>query len=622
MEVNEKREITKDLIEDKHEHVPYKSALKTLISYLLYEKKAFVLGVIFSFINSLFYVLGSFLAGFIVTKYISPAVEASDHAKAFDAVGFSITLSCLALSFITYAIFRYLENSHYVKVAYNSGSRLRNEIIAKFHKLPLSFYDKNKTGNLISSIIVDVNNISNSMFQVLTQVTGGIFSMTLAIVILSLLSLSLTAIIVPLSLVLFGLVMLLMKKSQPHFIKVQNAFGELNAFVEEMLVNTKVTNSFDQQAYTFSKLEKITLNIRDSAYIGDTIAKSFDTLYGIISNIVIVAITGIAATFTLFNLPLVGIPGIGINENGRATAGFVITYISICWSYIGPFQQILNSTFSLQIGVASSSRLFKLTKIKTPDTSQETIELKQVNGHIVFNDVYFKYNPKSLNHQLKSASFEAKPGEVVAIVGPTGAGKTTIISLLSKYYDYEKGSITIDGNELRNIKTKQLRDNMTIVLQDSFLFNESIIDNLKIANPHATDEEIMHAAKLTQAHHFIMNMPDGYNTMIENNGSNLSQGQKQLLSITRAILSNRSILILDEATSNIDSSTEKIVQEAMLHLMKNKTSFVIAHRLSTIKNADQIIVVDDGFIIEKGSHKQLLDQQGFYYDLYTSQFKQ
>ncbi|QGZ97951.1 ATP-binding cassette domain-containing protein [Mycoplasma sp. NEAQ87857] len=597
----------------------FKKTLKTLFSYLLADKKTLFLGLLFSALNSLFYIVGSFLIGSIVTWYIQPIIEGKQLI--FNTKGFWVTLSLLVTSFLLYGTCRYIENYLYVKVSFGAGERLRREIVLKLHKMPMNFYDRNKTGDLISTLIVDVNNVANSLFQVLTQIPGNIFSICVSIIILSLISGSLTLIIVPVSLLMFGLVFLLIKKSQPQFIKVQDSFGKLNAFVEEMVANTKVTNSFDQQEAIFESLKKITKEIRNTAYLGDVVAKSFDTLYGVISNTIILMISGIAALFYFNDVQAYGLASLGFqNANGTPSAGLIITYVSIAWNLMSPFQNILNSTFNLQIGIASSGRLFKLIHIQAPSKEHETIKPKEIQGLIEFKDVYFKYVPNSRKYQLQNASFVAKPGEVVAIVGPTGAGKTTIISLISKYYDYASGNITIDGNELRNIDTKTLRDNMTIVLQDSFLFNLTILDNLKLAKPNASMDEIIEAAKMTKAHHFIKSLPNGYNTMIENNGANISQGQKQLLSLTRAILSNRSILILDEATSNIDSATEQIVQKSMLHLMENKTSFVIAHRLSTIKNANKIIVIDNGFIIEQGNHKELLEKQGFYYDLYTSQF--
>ncbi|WP_416754493.1 ABC transporter ATP-binding protein [Mycoplasma sp. 654] len=620
----EGRQISKELSKNKKMKTDVKAfqTFKTLLSYITKDKKSLAIALTFSFINSVCYIVGSFMIGIIIQLFFAPYLgeKATGNINNFNTLHFALALVGLGLSFILYGIFRYLEQRVYIKLCFEAGARLRGELMNKLFRSPISFYDKNKTGNLISTLVVDINNVANSLFQMMVQAATSTFNILISIVVMSLASELLTLIVIPVSLILFAFVFLLIKKSQPYFISVQNAFGRLNAFVEEMLVNTKVTNSFDRQAYIYSELEIITKNIRNSAYKGDIIAKSFDTWYGLISNLIILAISAIAAVFYLKGVNVWSAFNFMVNKDGSPTAGLIVLYVSLNWNFMGPFQSILSSTFNAQVGVASTSRIFNLLQVKVPSREHETIKIEKIIGQIDFKDVYFKYNLDALEYQLKAASFSIKPGQTVAIVGPTGAGKTTIISLLSKYYDYVRGSIKIDGNELRNIDTVSLRDNMTIVLQDSFLFNESILDNLKMTNPNATIEEIEQAAKLTHAHHFIMNMANGYDTLIENNGANLSQGQKQLISLTRAILSNKSLLILDEATSNIDSSTEQIVQQAMLKLMEDKTTFVIAHRLSTIKNADVIIVVDNGLIIEQGTHESLLEKQGFYYNLYTSQF--
>ncbi|MHA3838921.1 ABC transporter ATP-binding protein [Mycoplasma sp. VS1572C] len=621
------REISKELNKYKKmkSDVNVFQTFKTLLSYITKDKKSLTIALIFSFVNSVCYIVGSFMIGLIVQLFFSPYVETKNgqlthNINDFNNTTFIIALVVLALSFILYGTFRYMEQRVYIKLCFNAGAKLRGELMGKLFRSPISFYDKNKTGNLISTLVVDINNVANSLFQIMVQAATSTFNILISIVVMFLASSMLTLIVIPISLIMFALVFLLIKKSQPYFISVQNAFGSLNAFVEEMLVNTKVTNSFDRQDYIYSQLEVITKNIRNSAYKGDVIAKSFDTLYGLISNLIILAISAIGAVFYLQKINIWSAFGFMTNKDGSPTAGLIMLYIMLNWNFMGPFQSILASTFNAQVGVASTSRIFKLLQVQVPSKEHEVIKIDKIVGKVEFNDVYFKYNPKALEYQLKAATFTAQPGQKIAIVGPTGAGKTTIISLLSKYYDYDKGSIKLDENELKHIVTSSLRDNMTIVLQDSFLFNESILDNLKMTNPNATLEEVQEAAKLTHAHHFIMNMANGYDTVIENNGANLSQGQKQLLSLTRAILSNKNLLILDEATSNIDSSTEQIVQQAMLKLMENKTTFVIAHRLSTIKNADVIIVVDNGFIIEQGTHESLLKKQGFYYNLYSSQF--
>ncbi|BBU47594.1 ABC transporter ATP-binding protein [Mycoplasmopsis felis] len=632
--------------------------LKVLLSFIKEDKKILYISFIFSLINAIAYIGGSFLIGFIVNLIFEPIAKGDVNPLDVNEPLFWGLVTSLLISYLIYAIFRYLENRMYVKISFNATSRLRNNLIQKLHKLPISYYDSNKTGDLISSLIVDVNNIANSLYQSSTQIINALFNITISIVFMSFVSFALTIIVIPLSILMFIGVILLIKKSQPYFIKVQETFGELNAFVEEMLSNTKVTNVFNQQDFIYKQLQSITKKIRDISFKGDIIVRSFETIYYVISNSIILIITVISALFYLNSWSVLGIPGLGADSNGKATAALIFTFISLNWNFIGPTQSALGTIFSLQVGIASTTRVMKIlvskevnrenekiriVKIKYDEKSNSYIETnkqdlfgfyawkkinsetnlteyKSVKGKVEFENVYFKYNEYSEQYQLKNASFVAEQGKVIAIVGPTGAGKTTIINLITKYYDYEKGSIRIDGNELKEINSDDLRDILTIVLQDSFLFNETILENLKTTNPDASFEEINQATELTQAHHFIQNMENGYDTLIENNGMNISQGQRQLLSLSRAILSNRNILILDEATSNIDSSTERIVQKSMLHLMQHKTCFVIAHRLSTIKNADLILVVNEGKIIESGSHQELLDQNGFYTNLYHSQF--
>ncbi|MGV2393635.1 UNVERIFIED_CONTAM: ATP-binding cassette domain-containing protein [Campylobacter lari] len=303
-----------------------------------------------------------------------------------------------------------------------------------------------------------------------------------------------------------------------------------------------------------------------------------------------------------------------VKKGDKASAGFVIGYINLLFGYTSTVQTFFNVIFSIQIGVASTRRIFKLLNLVPPAPIKNPIYLDDnLKGEIIFQNVSFRYDQNSEKYQLKNASFYAKPGQTIAIVGPTGAGKTTIINLLSKFYDYEAGSIKIDGIELKDIPKENLRDYMAVVLQDSFLFNDTIMNNLKVSNPKATDQDVIDAANITSAHNFILKNEKGYETVIENNGANLSQGERQLLSITRSILGNKKMLILDEATSNVDSNTEKIIQTALNdQILKGKTSFVIAHRLSTIKNADLILVINDGEIIEKGNHESLIAKKGYY----------
>ncbi|WP_025755517.1 ABC transporter ATP-binding protein [Mycoplasmopsis cricetuli] len=595
---------------------------KIIFKYLKVQKRGLIIANLFAFISAFCYVLGSLLIGIIVQKFFEPFVR-ENHISIdqFPTIEFILYLLLMVFCFLFYGIFCYIENYLYVKISYGLGTQLRSQIMDKLFKTPIKYYDKQKTGNLISIIINDINSFSDTLFQVTTQLFTSLWSIFFSILAMMLISSILTLIVIPISFVLFFSSFIVIVKSQKYFVATTNAFGKLNAYVEEALTNTKVTHSFEKNEFMFNNLKQITKEIRNIAFKGDISSRSFDVWFQLVSNILILIISGFAALFLIKKIPLYGIPGFASNSDGTASAGFVVTYVSLNWSYVGPFQNILNTAFAIQVGTAASNRVFKLSELEFKPREPENIFIKEIKGLVEFKNVYFKYSEKQQNYQLKNASFKVNPGQVVAFVGPTGAGKTTIINLLSKFYDYNKGSILIDGNELRNIKTSQLREHMTVVLQDSFLFNETIMYNLTLGNNKITKKQIIEAAKLTNIHHFIMTMPNGYDTVIENNGNNISQGEKQLISLTRAILSDKNLLILDEATSNIDSRTEIIVQKSIRHLTANKTSFVIAHRLSTIQSADIIIVINQGEIIEIGNHEQLLSQKGFYYNLYFSQFE-
>lgn len=597
---------------------------KQLLSYVQNERKRLIFGIFCSLFNAIFYVLGSIYIGYVFRNYFEVIFTSADPNLAianFDIFHFSIDLIILGGAFILYGCFRYAESLIYIRISYNQSARMRQEVMEKLIKMPISYYDKQKAGDLISTMINDINNVSNTLMNTLNQFFSSFFNVVISISIMFMVSTILTLIAVPMSLILFGLSLLVIKRAQPYFVKVQDSFGKLNAFVEENIANMKVTNSFDREKLVFDQLKLITQEIKRTACKGDLTARSVDPWFGFTSYSVNLVVAAIAVALYFAKVNVYGLSYFGSNQNGTASGGLIITFIALNWNFMGPFNTLLNINFSLQVGIASSNRIFKLLNLNPDKDHAEEIFLYKIVGEIEFKNVFFRYNKNSKKYQLNNASFTVKPGQTVAIVGPTGAGKTTIVNLLSKFYDYESGSITIDSHELRHIDTENLRNLVSVVLQDSFLFNDTIKWNLTMGNENVTDEQIIEAAKLTGAEHFINQFPEKYNTKIENNGTNLSQGQRQLLNITRAILANRNMLILDEATSNVDSQTEKVIQNSLLKLMENKTSFIIAHRLSTIKNADIILVVDNGYIIEKGTHQELLKQKGFYYNLYSSSFK-
>ncbi|WP_051590864.1 ABC transporter ATP-binding protein [Mycoplasmopsis felifaucium] len=578
------------------------------------EKGILIWGIILSFFQAMFYTTGTAMTGFIVKDFLNNDVIG--HPERFKTTLFIITNVAVACCFMLYGIFRILQGKLFITASFKVASKMREISTVKLLNMPISYHDKQQAGNQISTLTNDISNTSQSLVQLLNESFGNIFNIIFAIGFMFVYSFTLSIIVVPMSFIFLAISWLIIAGARKPYIRVINHFADMNGFVEEMLKNTKVTQTFDREPEANKKLEKIAHTIKKEAFIADLYTKVFDPWFTIFSNFLVLVILVISITFKANGVPFYGLIGGEI-------AALIIGYINLLWNYTTTVQVLFNVIFSVQIGVASTTRIFTLLDLVTPSAIQNPEYLgEDTQGSIEFNNVSFRYDKDSDKYQLKNATFYAKPGQTIAIVGPTGAGKTTIINLLSKFYDYEAGSIKIDGIELNKIPKDNLREKMSVVLQDSFMFNDTIWNNLRVSNKRATDKEIIEAATLTSAHNFIQKYENGYDTVIENNGSNLSQGERQLLSLTRAILGNKKILVLDEATSNVDSNTEKIIQTALQEsIMKNKTSFVIAHRLSTIRNADLILVVNDGEIIEKGTHHELMAKQGYYYNLHQSQFK-
>ncbi|UUM19394.1 ABC transporter ATP-binding protein [Mycoplasma sp. 1018B] len=576
------------------------------------SKKLLIIGIIFALFSAISTISATLLTGQIVTLVFEPVIFAQ---KDLNLKLFIILSTAMLLLNLAYAIFGYLQNRLFVKIAYLSAKKMRQIAMNKLLYMPIAFYDEEQAGDLISTLVNDISNSANAITRFLTQVFTNVFSIIFTFIAMCFISSTLTIIILILAILLMSISVFMTKKARPALIGTQNAFGDLNAYLEEMLNNAKITQTFDAQEPAQIKFNNITDKIYKNAFVGDFFQRIFDPWFIFASNFIVISAILLALIFKNNNISVYGI------SYSKPDSGFVIALISLIYGLMGTIQVLITMVLSMQLGFASSTRVFRLVDLIIPEEETNTIKLDNPQGLINFNSVSFKYNKNSFKYQLENASFYAKSGQTIAIVGPTGAGKTTIINLLSRFYEYDQGSITIDNIELKKINKHDLRDIMAVVLQDSFMFNDTILNNLKIAKPNATKEEIEEVIKLVAADSFIARLKNGYDTILENNGNNLSQGEKQLLAIARAILGNKKILILDEATSNVDSNTEKIIQNALQNsIMKNKTSIVIAHRLSTIRNANLILVVNAGKIIEKGTHEELMESKGYYWNLYTSQF--
>lgn len=502
------------------------------------------------------------------------------------------------------AAFMYIQQYLMAGVAQRVVYDMREQISAKVGRLPLKYFDSRTHGETLSRATNDVDNISNTLQQSLAQFITSV--VTIVGVIIMMLTISpwmtlITILTLPLSVIV---VMLVASRSQKHFAGQQKSLGELNGHVEEMYTGHKVVKAFGREEQSVQQFEKVNEELYESGWKAQFISGIIMPLMSFVGNLGYVLICVVGGIFV---------------TRGAISIGDILAFTQYSRQFTQPINQIANISNIIQSTIASAERVFELLdeEEEVPESSKP-VQLQQPQGAVAFQGVNFGYKPDEL--LIKNMNIDVKPGQTVAIVGPTGAGKTTLINLLMRFYEIQDGKITIDGVDIRDMERGKLRSLFGMVLQDTWLFNGTIRDNIAYGREGATEAEVVKAADAAHADHFIRTLPDGYDTVLNEEASNISQGQKQLLTIARAILANPSILILDEATSSVDTRTEVFIQKAMNDLMKDRTSFVIAHRLSTIRGADLILVMDHGNVIEQGNHDELMAQQGFYADLYNSQF--
>ncbi|WP_336782299.1 ABC transporter ATP-binding protein [Paenibacillus illinoisensis] len=502
------------------------------------------------------------------------------------------------------AAFMYIQQYLMAGVAQRVVYDMREQISAKVGRLPLKYFDSRTHGETLSRATNDVDNISNTLQQSLAQFITSV--VTIVGVIIMMLTISpwmtlITILTLPLSVIV---VMLVASRSQKHFAGQQKSLGELNGHVEEMYTGHKVVKAFGREEQSVQQFEKVNEELYESGWKAQFISGIIMPLMSFVGNLGYVLICVVGGIFV---------------TRGAISIGDILAFTQYSRQFTQPINQIANISNIIQSTIASAERVFELLdeEEEVPE-SNKPVQLQQPQGAVAFQGVNFGYKPDEL--LIKNMNIDVKPGQTVAIVGPTGAGKTTLINLLMRFYEIQDGKITIDGVDIRDMERGKLRSLFGMVLQDTWLFNGTIRDNIAYGREGATEAEVVKAADAAHADHFIRTLPDGYDTVLNEEASNISQGQKQLLTIARAILANPSILILDEATSSVDTRTEVFIQKAMNDLMKDRTSFVIAHRLSTIRGADLILVMDHGNVIEQGNHEELMAQQGFYADLYNSQF--
>ena len=520
----------------------------------------------------------------------------------FDAIWRIIIL--LVGMYVLSAIFRYIQTWIMTQVTQTVTFRMRQQLSEKINRLPLSYFDKQTYGEVLSRITNDVDTISQTLNQSLSQIITSTVTVLGILVMMFSISwqMSLVALLVlPLA---GGVITLIAKSSQKQFLRQQTQLGELNGHIEEMYGGHQVMRVFNGQKKSIAKFSKINNRLQESAWKAQFFSGLIHPIINFISNIGYVAMTILGGWLAI---------------NGRLKIGDIQAFIQYVDQFNQPLVQVANIANILQSTAAAAERVFEfLDEPEEAVESNNLVKLFSVKGEVEFDNVVFGYKPDQTI--IKGLSAHIKPGQRVAIVGPTGAGKTTLVNLLMRFYEINSGSIKIDGVDIRKMKRSDVRQMFGMVLQDTWLFNGTIRQNLMYGNPKATEEEMVKTAKEAHVDHFVRSLPGGYDMVLGEEAANISQGEKQLLTIARAMLEKAPMLILDEATSSVDTRTEVLIQKAMDKLMRGKTSFVIAHRLSTIRDADLILVVKDGNIIEQGNHETLLKQNGFYAELYNSQF--
>ncbi len=574
-----------------------KNNAKTLLrlwKFLKDFKGRIVLVVILNIIATGCSIIGPLLAGKAIDDYI----------QVFDLEGLKLLLIILALIYLANSLFTWLSTYGMAKISESTLYQIRKKLFDHLEKLPISYFDKNKKGDIMSRFTNDVQVISEALTDALMQILSSLITIVGVCFIMFKVNWILALVTISTVPLFFIFALKLGIKSGKLYNKQRSSLGKLSSYSEEMITGMKVVKSYVEENDAIREFEKSNEELRDISVKSQIVGNLIMPINGFVGNLGHILLIAVGALLVV---------------NGKCTIGIILVFIKYSNMFRRPINQLASLFANVQSALAGANRVFEV--IDEPIEFDETklLPLNNVEGYVKFDDVTFSYvKGKSI---LKNINLEAKPGDTIALVGPTGAGKTTIVNLLTRFYEIDKGNIYIDGIDIREVKKTDLRKRIGLVLQDTYLFKGTVIDNIRYGNKDATLDEVIEACKQAQAHSFIHRLPNGYNTIVEEEGLNFSQGERQLISIARAILSNPEILILDEATSNIDTKTEKAIQRGMQELMKGRTSFVIAHRLSTIRDASEILVINDGQIIERGSHKELLKKGKFYSKMYYSQFE-
>ncbi|WP_232230183.1 ABC transporter ATP-binding protein [Bacillus sp. J37] len=561
--------------------------------YMKKQKMSLVVAIILVILSSFLSLLGPYFIGVIIDHYILPKDVTGTIRMIWMLVGFNIGTSILT----------WLQSYIMVDISLNTIKGLREDLFAKLQTLSLRFFDQHKHGELMSRFTNDLEQLNQALSQSVVQFVSSLLTITGVTIAMF----SLNWVLAIVSFFIIPVMLYVTKKivsiSRKNFSQRQKDVGELNGFVEETISGGEVIALFGKEEDTFEQFHVVNERLRQSAIKADMFSGTLGPFNNFLSNLGLAIVIAVGALMAL---------------KGHTTIGIIASFVTYSRQFTRPINQLSTLLNSIQAALAGAERVFE-TMDEVPDLvdKREAVQVSSLKGEVQFQHVDFQYEQNK--PILKNIHFSAVPGEMIALIGPTGSGKTTIINLVMRFYDVQSGELLLDGRNIKDYKLRDLRKRIGIVLQDPYLFSGTIMENIRYGRLEATDEEVIEAAKTASAHGFIKHLPNQYQTTITSGGQNISQGQKQLLSIARAILANPDLLILDEATSNIDTKTEIDIQRGIRNLIKGKTSFVIAHRLKTIELANQIIVIQDGEVIESGNHHELLKQRGFYYELYSKQ---
>ena len=571
------------------------ATVRRLWVYMKQQKAGLIVVFLLVTVTTSLNVVGTYLMGRAIDRYIVPG----------DLPGLARIALLMVGVYAVSALTTWLQIYLMATVAQRTVRNIRRDLFAKLQTLALRYFDQRPHGELMSRLTNDVENVSTVLTDSSTEFIAsvmGLVGIVVAMLVLNVRLALVTLIVVPCMVLLINWAS---TRTRQGFRAQQQHLGELNGIIEETITGQKVVKAYRQEQAALDHFEVSNRNLKAASIHAQTYALLLGPLGNLVNNVGLAAVAGVGGWMAL---------------QGWVSVGTIASFVSYARQFTRPMNMLAQIYNTIQSAIAGAERVFEVMD-EVPELADMpgAPPLEDIRGEVIFDHVCFGYEEGT--PVLKNVSLHAKPGQTIALVGPTGAGKTTIVNLLTRFYDIDSGRITIDGLDIRNVQKESLRQELGIVLQDTFLFSDSVLENIRYGRLEATDEEVVAAARLANADHFIHRLPQGYDTLVSEQGSNLSQGQRQLVSIARAILADPAILILDEATSSVDTRTEVRIQEALLRLMEGRTSFVIAHRLSTIRNADQVLVVRDGQIIERGTHEELLAARGFYYNLYVSQFK-